>query len=329
MSAREAKAAAEAAARTYSKAQVATVKTLGSIRRAAATPATARAMAVETRALAKVFPQEARVVAKDLREDAKHMTSIQARRKRQAPPARLVAAPPPTAVVARAAAKNPVPVSMADIKKFFGVTIPKPAVAAMTPEAFFGGAKAAAAAEPFSSSSSSAPKAAAPVAAAAGAEPVMQRVPKYIFRRNLDVLKAIFKGKEVPGPYRRLRADISHAFKMVPMPDEHATFGPSGLRMKKNTLAALINGLEDIYKQYKKETSTMPPTPRPLNNMTWFDASKTGQAQGNEWFRYSGMAPNTAGHYFNIYVNKEGDDYAGGAWGDGYFYGFSEEEYLG
>jgi hypothetical protein len=50
---------------------------------------------------------------------------------------------------------------MADIKKFFGVTIPKPAVAALTPEQFFGGAKVAAAEVPFSSSSSSAPKAAA------------------------------------------------------------------------------------------------------------------------------------------------------------------------
>lgn len=123
----EAKAAAEAAARTFSKAQVAPVKTLGSIRRAAATPATARAMATETRALAKVFPQEARAVAKELREDAKHMSSIQARRKRQAPPARVVAAPPPTAVVARAAAKNPIPAI--DIERFFGgkVTIPKAA----------------------------------------------------------------------------------------------------------------------------------------------------------------------------------------------------------
>ena len=139
----------------------------GKSRRSKATPATARQLALETRALAKVLPQEARVVAKELRADAKHLTSMQEKRKRQAPPARVIPAPPPTAVVARAAAKNPVPVSMADIKKFFGVTIPKPAVAALTPEQFFGGAgggaKAAAAEVPFSSSSSSGgAKAAAP-----------------------------------------------------------------------------------------------------------------------------------------------------------------------
>lgn len=158
MSAREAKAAAEVSQRVKAKEHADMIGAMGKSRKAAATPATARKLAVETRALAKVFPQEARVVAKELRADAKHMTAMQERMKRQAPPARIIPAPPPTAVVARAAAKNPAPVSMADIKKFFGVTIPKPAVAAMTPEAFFGGAKvtpAAAAEVPFSSSSSS------------------------------------------------------------------------------------------------------------------------------------------------------------------------------
>ena len=137
-------------------------------------------------------------------------------------------------------------------------------------------------------------------------------VSKEQYKKHLELLRLSFtnsqkdlnKQKKPKVSDRALYKELEDAF----VRDSWPSYGS-----RKDTAAAFLNGLADIYKKNKGK----------IDWIDWFNASKTGQNSGADYIQTDNYEFGALGKYFNIYPSEKGTLESWPPKTYGYFFGFA------